>query len=88
MAANPPAAETAVAILCGGRGTRLQERTHAIPKALVEIGASERVVLYITGEGLKTLDAIRDGHRAYEIDASLEAFEREVAEPTAAASTA
>lgn len=29
-----------VAILCGGRGTRLQERTHAIPKPLVEIGGS------------------------------------------------
>jgi glucose-1-phosphate cytidylyltransferase len=27
-----------VVILCGGRGTRLQERTHAIPKPLVEIG--------------------------------------------------
>jgi threonine synthase len=53
-----------------------------------EIDPTERVVLYITGEGLKTLDAIRDGHRAYEIDASLEAFEREVAEPTAAARSA
>ena len=27
-----------VVILCGGRGTRLQERTHAVPKPLVEIG--------------------------------------------------
>jgi threonine synthase len=53
-----------------------------------DIDPSETVVVYITGEGLKTLDAIRDGHRAYEIDASLEAFEREVAQPTAAASTA
>ena len=33
-----------VVILCGGRGTHLQERTHAIPKALVEIG--DRPILW------------------------------------------
>jgi glucose-1-phosphate cytidylyltransferase len=40
--------ETPVAILCGGRGTRLQEHTHAIPKALVEIGGRP-IVRHVVG---------------------------------------
>jgi len=43
------------------------------------IGADERVVVYITGEGLKTLDATRETFRMHEIDPSLESFESELA---------
>jgi threonine synthase len=43
-----------------------------------EIKAGERVVLVITGEGLKTLDATRDRFAMFEIDPDLESFESEV----------
>ena len=42
-----------------------------------DIGAGERVVVYITGEGLKTLDAVRDRFRMHEIDPDLASFESE-----------
>jgi threonine synthase len=42
-----------------------------------EIEAGERVVVYITGEGLKTLDATRDTFQMHEIDPDLESFEAE-----------
>ena len=40
-----------------------------------DIDPSERVVVYITGEGLKTLDAIRGTFDVTEIDPTVEAFE-------------
>ncbi len=39
-----------------------------------DIAPDERVVLVITGDGLKTLDAVRDTFTAYEIDASFDEF--------------
>jgi threonine synthase len=40
-----------------------------------DIGSGERVVLVITGEGLKTLDAVRGTFESHEIEPSFEAFE-------------
>jgi threonine synthase len=43
-----------------------------------EIDPSERVVLVITGEGLKTLDAVRDTFQTHTITPSVEEFEARV----------
>ena len=40
-----------------------------------DIDREERVVVYITGEGLKTLDCARGTFEAWQIEASLESFE-------------
>jgi threonine synthase len=48
-----------------------------------DIAPHERVVLVITGEGLKTLDAVRGSFETYVIAPTLEAFERTVPEPVA-----
>jgi threonine synthase len=45
-----------------------------------ELGDGERVVVYITGEGLKTLDATRDTFQMHEIDPDLASFESEFRE--------
>jgi len=43
-----------------------------------EIDADERVVLVITGEGLKTLDAVRGSFETHTIEPSVEAFDASV----------
>jgi threonine synthase len=48
-----------------------------------DIDPDERVVLVITGDGLKTLDAVRDTFETYKIDPSVEAFESSVPEAVA-----
>lgn len=52
-----------------------------------EIGSDERVVLVITGEGLKTLDAVKGTFESHEIDASFDQFVEQV-EPVAAGAPA
>ena len=49
-----------------------------------DIDPSERVVLVITGEGLKTLDAVRDSFQTTTIAPTVEAFESAVGEPVSA----
>jgi threonine synthase len=49
------------------------------------IGRDERVVLVITGDGLKTLDAVRGSFTSYEIDPDVDAFLDDVVPQVAAA---
>jgi threonine synthase len=56
--------------------------TTAVLKKLAERGdidPEERVVVVITGEGLKTLDAVRDSFTTHTIEPSFDAFEAEFA---------
>ncbi len=62
--------------------------TTAVLRKLAErggIGKDERVVVVITGEGLKTLDVVRGSFETHVIEPSLAAFEGSLAEPVAAA---
>ncbi len=59
-----------VVILCGGRGTRLQERTRSIPKALVEIGGQPilwHVVRIYATQGLRRF-VLATGHYGEQIE--------------------
>src|SRR6476469_3578275 len=61
--------------------------TTAVLRKLAERGdidPSERVVVLITGEGLKTLDAVRGSFETHEIEPSVASFEREVEQPSVA----
>ena len=61
--------------------------TTAVLRKLAERGdidPSERVVVYITGEGLKTLDAVRDTFAVHTVEPSLETFEAGVPEAVTA----
>jgi threonine synthase len=49
-----------------------------------DIDSSERVVLTITGDGLKTLDAVRGTFETHEVEPTLESFESALGAPTAA----
>jgi threonine synthase len=61
--------------------------TTAVLRKLAErgdIGADERVVLVITGEGLKTLDAVRGTFEVSEIEPTSDSFEEAFSPPVAA----
>src|SRR4051795_8983020 len=61
--------------------------TAAVLKKLADSGridSGERVAILITGEGLKTLDAVRGSFETHEIEPTVAAFERDVEQAAAA----
>ena len=65
----------------------VEDVTTAVLRKLAERGdidPGERVVVLITGEGLKTLDAVRGSFESCVIEPTLDAFEAGVTEPVPA----
>src|SRR5918998_4132903 len=63
-----------VAILCGGRGTRLQQENQSIPKPLVEIGGRPilwHVIQFYMAHGFRRF-VLLTGHRSDLVDAFAE----------------